>query len=80
MALIVVEAVPTSIKPPAANDNAHLHLWKMRLWCFSAFVDPGVTDAFFRNQRRFVYFAEAGQTRRAVPSSTLAEELSPCFA
>ena len=44
----------------------HLHGWKMRLWRFRAFVDQGVTDAFFRSQRRFDYFAKAVQTRQAV--------------
>ena len=35
----------------------------MRLERFSAFVDQGVTDAFFRSQKKFGYFAEADQTR-----------------
>ena len=66
MVISVVEAVPTGSKPPAADDSMCPHGWKMRLWRFSAFVDQGVTDAFFRSQKRFVYFAEAGQTHRAV--------------
>ena len=78
MALLVVEAVPADIKPPAADDSMHTPWVENTTWRFSAFVDQGVTDAFSRSRRRFGYFAEAGQTLG--PSSTLAGELSPSFA
>ena len=66
--IVDVEAVLVGIKPPAADDSMRiLHGWKMRLWYLSAFVDQGVTNAFFGSlQKKFGYHTEAGHTRRAV--------------
>ena len=55
-------------KLPAADGSIRTSTdgWNMWLWCFSTFVDLGVTDAFFRSQKRFGYFSEVGQSRAGI--------------
>ena len=68
MALIAVEAVPADSRPPAADDSLCTPP-RVEDAALALRVDQGVTDAFFRSQRGFGYFSEAGQTRRAVIGS-----------
>ena len=66
MVLIVIEAVPAGIKSPAADDSMRTSTGGECGFGASAPSLIRVTDAFLESQKRFGYFAKAGQTRRVV--------------
>ena len=79
MVVIAVEAVPAGSRPPAVDDSMRTCTGlKMWLWRFCAFVNQGVTNAFFGSLRkRFGYHAEAGRTGRAVLDSIISRRAIP---